>query len=483
MSLVKLKYYNTDDTIAAIATFTSKSALGVIKISGKNAISIIHKIFIPRRSKDIRKAKTYTLHYGWIVDRAQGTGFRVQEKKIIDEVLVSVMREPFSYTCEDVVEISCHGGAIVLGKILEAILKEGARLAQPGEFTYRAFLNGRIDLLQAEGIKNIVDAKTDKALQAAVSQLKGRAFEKFNKIKAAVKDAFLALEADINFPDDDTAINVPGVKEKIKRIISAMEDILKADKEAKIIKEGLICAICGKTNAGKSTLFNALLQEERVIVSEVPGTTRDVIEETINIRGIPLRIHDTAGILSPRNFIEKKAIEKSEKIFNEADLVILVLDGSRRLSKDDLFLLNKIKKLRGGKNTDSPKGVVVIINKSDLKQKLNLKNISHIKGFRVKLSALKKEGIEDLEKVITKAAASFSVKRDDFVFLNRYQSEILGNAYCDIKEAEKSLAANREIDAAAISLKNALENLGKLSGEVFCEELLESIFNDFCIGK
>jgi len=480
MSLVRLKDYNTNDTIAAIATFLSKSALGVIKISGKDAINIIHKVFIPRRKKDIRKAKTYTLHYGWIFN-----GLKRGKKSMVDEVLVSIMRKPSSYTCEDVVEISCHGGAVVLNKILEVILKQGARLARPGEFTYRAFLNGRIDLLQAEGIKTIVDAKTDKALQTAVSQLKGEAFEKFNEVKEAVKDVFLSMEADINFPEDDTKVELKGVKNKIQKISAAIKAIQDADKESKIIKDGLVCVICGKTNAGKSTLFNTLLQEERVIVSEVAGTTRDAIEETINIRGIPLRIFDTAGILTPENFIEKKALEKSSKIFSEADLIMLVLDGSRPMEKDDFFLLNKIKNLRDREDNgrECKKSVIVIINKSDLAQKLNLKNISRLKCLKVKLSALCKEGIEDLEKAIVRAAGSFSGKKEDLVFLNRYQSEILKSAHKDIREAQIYLSEGREIDLVNLSLKNALDNLGKLTGEVFCEELLESIFNDFCIGK
>ncbi|MFA5008097.1 MAG: tRNA uridine-5-carboxymethylaminomethyl(34) synthesis GTPase MnmE [Candidatus Omnitrophota bacterium] len=497
MSLIKLKSYNTNDTIAAIATFPSKSALGVIKISGKKAIGIVHEIFIPRRKKDIRKAKTYTLHYGWIT--AHGAKRRAHSVKnntsfahrpspigIIDEVLISVMRKPYSYTCEDVVEISSHGGTAALSKILELVLKEGARLAKPGEFTYRAFLNGRIDLLQAEGIRNIVGANSDKALNAAVSQLKGESLKKFEEVKKAIKNVFLLTEADINFPEDDIKIKFGSIEREIKKINSKLEDILEADKEAKIIKDGLKCVICGKTNAGKSTLFNCLLREERVIVSEIPGTTRDAIEEIINIKGVPLRIYDTAGILTPRDLIEKKALEKSSKIFNEADLIMLVLDGSIALSKDDLFLLNKIEGLRNKKSMpagSNPKSVIIVINKSDLKQRLNLKNISHIKGFKVKLSALKNEGIDSLEQAVFNTAAKFSSQRQDLIFMNAYQGEILKEAYKDVQEAEKNLSNCQEIDLVNMSLRNALDNLGKLTGEVFCEELLESIFSDFCIGK
>ena len=486
MSFTKLKSYNTNDTIAAIATFPSKSALGVAKISGKTALNIIHKIFIPRRKKDIRNAKTYTLHYGWIIDRPKTKDQRLKTrgKGMVDEVLVSIMRKPHSYTREDVVEISSHGGVVALNKILGVILKQGCRLAQPGEFTYRAFLNGRIDLLQAEGIRNIVEAKTEYTLETAVSQLKGESLEKFDCIKRAIKDIFLLTEVDINFPDD-CATEFKVIKNKIQKVSCKIKDVLESEKQTRTIKDGLKCVICGKANAGKSTLFNCLLKEERVIVSEIPGTTRDVIEETIDVKGVPLRIYDTAGILTPRNFIEKKAIEKSSKIFNEADLIMLVLDGSRALDKDDLFLVNKIKNLCDKKSNtcDNAKGVVIIINKSDLRQKLNLKNISYIKGFRVKLSALKKEGITHLEKAISKTANKFGNKTQDMVFLNAYQSEILKSAYDDINEAERNLSQSREIDLVNLSLKNALDNLGKLTGEVFCEELLENIFSNFCIGK
>ncbi|MFA5271045.1 MAG: tRNA uridine-5-carboxymethylaminomethyl(34) synthesis GTPase MnmE [Candidatus Omnitrophota bacterium] len=486
MNLTKLKNYNTRDTISAIATFPSKSALGVIKISGKSAINIISKIFLPAKKKDIKKAKTYTMHYGWIVERNQKPEYRNQNGKIVDEVLVSIMRGPHSYTCEDVVEISSHGGMTSLNKILEIILKNNSRQALPGEFTYRAFLGGRLDLLQAQSVLNIVDAKSEDALGVAVSQLKGGASLEINGIKEAIKELFVLTESLINFPEEGIDIDTSGIKQKLKTIRIKIQDILESNRDAKILKDGLRCVICGKTNAGKSTLFNCLLREERVIVSAVAGTTRDVIEETINVRGVPLRIYDTAGILEPRDLIEKKAIEKSSLILEEADLVILVLDGSKALSKDDVFLINRLKKyLNSAKKSsgDNGKDVVIVINKSDLKQKIGLTAIKDIKCCKVNLSARTGQGIRNLEEAIFKTAYKNGTRRKDLIFLNTYQNEALKKAFNSIIEAESFLNSGRQIDSVNFSLKESLEAIGRLTGEVLCEELLESIFSQFCIGK
>jgi len=489
MNLAKLKNYNRHDTITAIATFPSKSALGVIKISGKRALDIIAKIFVPAKKKDIKKAKNYTLHYGWIVSHgAKRMAHSVKSKAfngIIDEVLVSIMRGPRSYTCEDVVEISSHGGSVSLNKILGMILKNNSRQALPGEFTYRAFINGRLDLLQAQSVLNIVDAKSEDALQASVSQLKGQASSEINGIKEAIKELFVLTESAINFPEDDADMDTSGIKKKLKKIRIKIEDILASNRDAKILKDGFRCVICGKTNAGKSTLFNCLLKEERVIVSEVAGTTRDVIEETINVRGVPLRIYDTAGILSPKDLIEKKAIEKSSLILEEADLVILVLDGSKLLSKDDTFLIGKLKKyLKNAKaSCDNEKDVIIVINKSDLKQKIDLSAIKDIKCCKVSLSALKSEGIKKLEEAIFKTAYKNGTRRKDLIFLNTYQNQVLKKALDGIIEAESFLISGQQLDSVNFSLKESLDSIGRLTGEVLCEELLESIFSQFCIGK
>ncbi len=465
MHAFKLKDYNLKDTITAIATFPSKSALGIVKISGKKAIHIISKIFKPAKPKDLKKVKNYTIHYGWIVEKPKTAN-------IVDEVLVSIMRAPNSYTKEDVVEISSHGGVLVLNKILKMAIKEGARLALPGEFTWRALVSGRIDLLQAQSILGIVDAKSDTSLALATGQLRGEASEKIEKLKEEIKQIFIQTESLINFPEDEVSISLDLGKE-MKRLEKKVNDLIEGSNEAKVIHEGLRCVICGKTNAGKSTLFNLLLREERVIVSKLSGTTRDVIEETINIKGVPLRIFDTAGILEPKDLITKKALEKTAKAFDEADLVILLLDVSRRLDKDDLFLLDKAKE----------KNKILVINKMDLAPKLDFKKLKETKAPIVKMSALKVSGLKSLERAIHDNVYKPNLNRENIIFLSQYQQEVLKEISSKIQQALVFLKEDRPLDFINFSLKACLDNIGKLSGETYCEEILDSIFSQFCIGK
>ena len=468
----KLKDYDLRDTIAATATFPSKSALGVIKISGKNALTILSKIFIPKRKKNIKKVKTYTLHYGWIRQNVKNKS-KKDKDIFIDEVLVSVMKAPNSYTTEDVVEISSHGGIVSVNKILEIVLNEGARLALPGEFTYRALIKGRIDLLQVESISGIVEAKSEKALIAASSQLKGGASVKIKRIKEKLKELLIQTEAVITFPEDEIEFSYLAFGNKMKILSEEVFKMVEGSNEAKILKEGLKCVICGKTNAGKSTLFNRILKEERVIVSRFAGTTRDVIEETINIKGVPLRIYDTAGILEPKDLVTKKAIEKTSDIFNEADLVILVFDGSRAMDKDDFFLLEKA----------SDKDIVLVINKVDLPNRLDLRKIKNVKGPIVKMSALKNNGLKKFEEAIYKMVHKSGIEPDDIIFMNHYQRQILNDVFFKIEETRKFIKDGYTVDFISLSLKECLDDLGKISGEVFSEEILEGIFSNFCIGK
>jgi len=466
----RMKDYELEGTIAALATFPSKSALGVIKISGRKALEIASKIFTPRKKKNIRKAKTFTLHYGWVVDKPNAKGAKAA---LVDEVLVSIMRAPASYTKEDVVEISSHGGPAVLNKILELILKQGARLALPGEFTYRALVKGRIDLLQAESILGIIEAKTEKSLELAASQLKGQASQKLKALKEELKSLFIQSEALINFPEDDVNISLMDFKKRIKILSAKIAGLIEGSKEAKAFQEGVRCVICGKTNAGKSTLFNRLLKEERVIVSKVSGTTRDVIEETINIKGVPLRIYDTAGILAPKDIIAKKALEKTSQAFEQADLVILVLDSSRPLNKDDLFLLNKVKE----------KNSILVLNKTDLEQKINLKAAPKTAAKIVKISALKSGNLKKLEEAVHNNIHRSGVDRESIIFLNQCQRQILQNLKIEVDKIQVFLKEGCTIDFVNLALKNCVDSLARLTGEVFSEEILESIFSNFCIGK
>ncbi|NQT28765.1 MAG: tRNA uridine-5-carboxymethylaminomethyl(34) synthesis GTPase MnmE [Candidatus Omnitrophica bacterium] len=477
MSEFRLKDYKLGDTIAAIATFPGKSALGLVKVSGPKALTIASKIFKSCKKKNIKKVKTHTLHYGWIIEktknRKQKTEDRRVKEEIIDEVLLSVMHKPSTYTKEDVIEISSHGGVAVVNKILEVVLKQGARLALPGEFTYRALLGGRIDLLQAESIRGIVDAKSEDVLTLASSQLRGDTTLKVKQLKIELKELFIQTESAINFPEDDVDISSLNLSQKIEALSQEVDNLLKGSREAEIMCEGFKCVICGKANVGKSTLFNRLLKEERVIVSRFSGTTRDVIEETINIRGVPLRIYDTAGILEPKDLIAKKALKKALRIFSECDLVILVLDGSRRLEKGDSFLLKKVRK----------KNVIFVINKSDLTQRLNLKEIPKTEGAIVKMSTLKSKGLGDLEDAIYRKVYKQGVDRESIVFLSQYQRQILGKLASSLNQIKVFLKESRPIDFINIELKICLDNLGRLTGEVFSEEILKSIFSNFCIGK
>jgi len=483
----RLKDYKLGDTIAAIATFPGKSALGLIKVSGSKALAIASKLFKPRRKKNIRGVKTHTLHYGWIVDKGKaclskpclaGKQARSRQgvdkrEKIVDEVLLSVMRKPSTYTKEDVIEISSHGGVAVLNKILELVLEQGARLALPGEFTYRALVGGRIDLLQAESIRGIVDAKSENALAFASSQLRGDTTLKIKQLKSEIKELFIQSESAINFPENDLDISALSLEKRIKVLARKIDNLIEGSREAEIICEGLKCVICGKANVGKSTLFNRLLKEERVIVSRLSGTTRDVVEETISIRGVPLRIYDTAGILEPKDLVAKKAVKKALSIFSECDLAILVLDGSRRLEKEDLFLFEKVRK----------KNVIFVINKSDLTQRLDLKKVPSPKGAIVKMSTLRSKGLGDLEEVVYRKVYREGVDRESIVFLSQYQKQILKELALSLNQIKVFLKESRPIDFINIELKICLDHLGRLSGEVFSEEILKSIFSNFCIGK
>ena len=475
MSSFKLKDYCLNDTIAAIATFPSTSALSVIKISGNLALSIAAKIFKPAKKKNIRKVKTFTLHYGWIVQRKKDKGKRKKEKKweVVDEVLVSVMRKPHSYTTEDVVEISCHGGIVVINKILELVIEAGARLALPGEFTYRALLAGRINLLQAEGITSIVQAKTDEALSLASSQLQGKSKGAFNELKSLIKDIFIESESILNFPEDDIVSSRRKLLVKTQKAAVAVNKLHEGASEAKILREGLRCVICGKTNVGKSTLFNCLLKEERVIVSRFHGTTRDVIDEIINIRGVPLRIYDTAGILEAQDLVTKKAVEKTHKVFKDADLVVLVLDSSRKPSKDDLSLLRKVES----------KNSILVLNKIDLPLKLKDKDFFRFNGTVVRMSALKNIGLADFEKAIYNNVYKVKIDRMNLIFLSKFQQKILNDIKVDLNEASRLLGGGYTVDFVNSLFKECLEKIGKITGEVHCEEILESIFSQFCIGK
>lgn len=455
-----------DATIAAISTPVGEGGIGIVRLSGTDALNIVEKIFKNNKKKSLKELQTYTLHYGRIIEP--------ETNEIIDEVVLSIMKSPKSYTREDVVEINCHGGIIPLKKTLELVIKLGARLAEPGEFTKRAFLNGRIDLAQAEAVVDIIKAKTDLALKMSMEQLKGGLSSKIENISNELKELLAFLEASIDFSEDD--IEELSNEEKIKRIkkiIDELERLINSAEYGKIIKDGIKVVIAGKPNVGKSSLLNVLLKEDRAIVTSIPGTTRDSIEETILINEIPIKLIDTAGIRETENIIEIEGVKRSKNKLESADLILLVLEGSSCLDKEDFSILSEIK----NKNT------IVVINKIDLYQKIEAEKLDSIKIVRI--SALKEIGIDELKKAIVSEvfAGNIPVTDGGIIVTNLRHKIALEDAMKFLMFCLKDLKGGLSEEFICISLRSALDSLGEIIGRITTEDILNIIFSKFCIGK
>ena len=435
-------------------------------MSGEKTFEILAKMFIAKNPKDISEIPGYTMQYGNIVD----------DGKIIDEVLVSYFKAPKSYTTEDMCEINSHGGNVIMRKILQICLKNGANLAEPGEFTKRAFLNGRIDLSQAESVIDIINAKSDREAKEGIKQLEGYLATSIRKIKNEILDVMTNIEVSIDYPEYDTPeVLEDDLKKKMEEVLDKLHKLEASFDNGKLIKEGIKTAIIGKPNAGKSSLLNAILKEDRAIVTEYEGTTRDTIEEFVNINGIPLKLIDTAGIRETENEVEKIGIEKSIKYAKEADLVILIIDGSKDLSKEDIAILNIV----------NPKKTIIILNKIDLEQKID-ENTPEIVKFNniIKISALKKEGIDKLYEKINDLFNFNQINVDnDIVITNERHKIQIQKAIQNLNKAIKSLSINMPIDIVAIGLKDVLSDLGEITGEEASEEIINEIFARFCLGK
>ena len=435
-------------------------------MSGEKTFEILAKMFIAKNPKDISEIPGYTMQYGNIVD----------DGKIIDEVLVSYFKAPKSYTTEDMCEINSHGGNVIMRKILQICLKNGADLAEPGEFTKRAFLNGRIDLSQAESVIDIINAKSDREAKEGIKQLEGYLATSIRKIKNEILDVMTNIEVSIDYPEYDTPeVLEEDLKKKMEDVLDKLHKLEASFDNGKLIKEGIKTAIIGKPNAGKSSLLNAILKEDRAIVTEYEGTTRDTIEEFVNINGIPLKLIDTAGIRETENEVEKIGIEKSIKYAKEADLVILIIDGSKDLSKEDIEILNIV----------NPKKTIIILNKIDLEKKID-ENTPEIVKFNniIKISALKKEGIDKLYEKINDLFNFNQINVDnDIVITNERHKIQIQKAIQNLNKAIKSLSINMPIDIVAISLKDVLSDLGEITGEEASEEIINEIFARFCLGK
>jgi tRNA modification GTPase len=451
------------DTIAAISTPIGEGGLAIIRISGPSALNIADQIFHSPKAKP-SQFPTHTIHFGSIG----------QNGELVDQVMLAVMRAPRSYTAEDTVEITCHGGLLTARKILSLCLQHGARLAEPGEFTKRAFLNGRIDLTQAEAVMDLIRARTDRAHAAAARELQGHLSAKLNNLRDRLLTVLAHIEAHIDFPEEDIA---PDSREKLladtKSVTASLQQLLATAREGKILREGIPVAIIGRPNVGKSSLMNALLGHDRSIVTPIPGTTRDTIEDIANIRGIPVRLTDTAGIRQPRGRVEKIGVDRSRNALESSDLVLNLLDWSRPFSNHDRQLLE----LSAGKQT------LLVINKIDLPGRLKLPADLAEKN-PVRVSALTGQGLEELKDRIEQIAWSGTVAASQYeVAVNERHAEALRRAINQLTEACALLADASPLELAAQQLRAGLDAIGEIVGKTATEDILEKIFSTFCIGK
>lgn len=458
------------DTIAAISTALGQAGIGIVRLSGQEALNIADKVFVSKEKQKPSQFKTYTIHYGKIVDETKNN-------EIIDEAILTIMRAPRSYTREDVVEINCHSGIVPLKKIFELVLKSGARPAEPGEFTRRAFVNGRIDLVQAESVLDIIQAKTDSSLRLGLNQLQGRLSKKIEEISSQLLDTLAHLEAAIDFPDEDIEIrDRKKMLQDLKKAERELKKILDSAFQGKILREGINVVICGKPNVGKSSLLNALLKEERAIVTHIPGTTKDTIEEFANIQGLPLKLIDTAGIDQPKDLIDEEAVKRSKLSLVRADLILFVLDGARRISPEDKAIFQEIK----------DKKVFCLVNKIDLKPKLNSDKVKGLVGNKkiLRISALKNFGIKQLEEEIARNIWQGHLCRsEDILVSNLRHIDLLKTTQEAVGKTRQAFSDNLSAEFISQELKEALEALDKITGKAVSEDLLDKIFAEFCIGK
>ena len=455
------------DTITAIATGTTNAGISIIRISGTNAISVADAIFVSKNGKKkLSEVKSHTLHYGSVFDG----------EILLDEVLVSVMKAPNTYTTEDIVEINCHGGVIVTKKILELVLNQGVRIAEPGEFTKRAFLNGRIDLSQAEAVIDLIHASNEQAVKNSVRQLNGNLCRKINEIRDSVLRDTAFIEAAL---DDPEHISLDGFTETLaehtETNLKEIKTLLKNAEDGKIIKEGIRTVILGKPNAGKSTLMNVLVGEERAIVTDIPGTTRDTLEELIQIKGIVLRIIDTAGIRNTQDMVEKIGVERAKAEAEGADFVIYVADASRELDENDEAVISMIQE----------KKAVVLLNKSDLSMKVSKEKLEEKTGKQVFLISAKEEsGLDAFAEAVEEMFYSGLIDKKEEVFItNLRHKQALSEAKESLEKVMDSLAMDMPEDFYSIDLMNAYQMLGEIIGEAVDENLVDTIFKEFCMGK
>jgi len=451
-----------EDTIAAIATAYGEGGIGIIRISGPETLPILEKLFTG-------KIENRRMSYGHVVNPADGS--------VIDEVLSVYMKEPHTYTKEDVAEINCHGSMVSLRKTLEVVLRNGARLAEPGEFTKRAFLNGRLDLSQAEAVIDLIKAKTDKTFDVALDQLSGRFSEEIKNIRAAILDLLVNVTVNIDYPDEDIEeLTYSDMETTISQIGDMIEKLLSTADSGKILRDGLSVAIIGKPNVGKSSLMNELLKETRAIVTEIPGTTRDTIEEVISIKNIPVRLTDTAGIRETEDLIEQIGIEKSKKSFNEADLIIFVMDSSRDITDEDKEIIETI----------GDRKAIVLINKVDLDRKWTIEEIHGMmpNASIIETSMKERMGITEIEEEIVELVYSGNVKQNDSIMVtNVRHKELLEKSRDSLNDAYNMAVMREAMDFIEIDINAAYGFLGEIIGETVSDDIINEVFARFCLGK
>ena len=454
------------DTIVAISTAPGIGGIGIIRMSGDNCFDVLEKIFKPKKYQKIEDIKGYTIKYGMIYD---------ENNSIIDEVLVSYFKTPKSYTSENMCEISSHGGTIIMNKILDLCIRNGAHIAEPGEFTKRAFLNGRIDLSQAEAVIDIINSKTDKEAKVSMEQLEGNLSIKIEKIRKKIISVMADIEATIDYPEYDLE---EVTNTKILNVLDEVDiELYKLEKSfynGKILREGISTAIIGRPNAGKSSLLNVILNEERAIVTDIEGTTRDTIEEYISIDGVPLKIIDTAGIRNSEDRVEKIGVEKAIKIAEDSDIVIAIFDISKKLNEEDFEILNLIKNKKS----------IIVLNKNDLENKINIEKIKEVNKPIVEISTKTRDGIDKLYKEISNIFKLNEIASNGELIIsnNRHKSLII-NARKNLQKSRETIVNNMPIDIISTYLKDILEELGKITGQTVTEEVINEIFAKFCLGK
>ena len=455
------------DTIAAISTPLGEGAIAIVRLSGDEALQIANKMY---RGKDLTAVDSHTIHYGRIVEP--------DTEEMIEEVMVSVMKGPKTFTREDVVEINCHGGLASVNRLLELALYHGARLAEPGEFTKRAFLNGRIDLSQAEAVMDLIRAKTDKAMHVAVRQLDGKLSKLITRLRQQLIETVAHVEVNIDYPeyDDVEEMTLNLLKERIALVSEEITKLLAMARQGKILREGISTAIIGRPNVGKSSLMNALVQENKAIVTDIPGTTRDIIEEYVNVRGVPLKLVDTAGIRETEDLVEKIGVERSRQVLNEADLILLVLNNNDALTDEDRQLLEIVRDME----------VIVLINKTDLEATLDQEEVKRLIDGKpvVSTSLIEEAGVDELEQAIADTFFTGGIEASDLSYVsNARHIQLLNQAKQSLNEASLAIDSEMPLDLIQIDVTRAWELLGEIIGDTVQDSLIDQLFSQFCLGK